>query len=156
MRMKSMVYKITRAIIAIAICWFIAYGDGSAASHCCSAVTSICSPFGVRSPLVPVSDGHCETSSSYYFNPHRSAGEVAGSVWHDSNESTTCCSAPHCAPIGFTAHPGQLPPSSPWLQASGNSVTSDSEHSASAFPHIRNTHYQSAIPIFLLTKSIIR
>jgi hypothetical protein len=150
-----MVHKITRAIIAIAICWLPAYGVGIAASHCCSAITNICSPSGVRSPLMPVIDAHCQPSPSHYLNPHRSAGEGAGSVRHDSNKPTTCCSAPPCTPIGFTAHPGQSPPSSPWLQESGNSFTSDSDHNAIAFSHIRHTRYHPTTPIFLLTKSII-
>lgn len=150
-----MVHKNTRVVIVIAICWFLAYGVVTAASHCCSAITNICSPPGVKSSLMPISDVHCQSSPSYYLNPHRLAGEDAGSVWHDSNESTACCSAPPCAAIGFTVYPGQSPPSSPWLQESGDSVTSDSVISATAFSRIRNIHYHSTTPIFLLTKSIL-
>ena len=155
MRMKSMVCKIARAITAIAICWFTAYGIGTAANHCCSPVISICSPSSVRSPLMPVSDVHCQTSPTYFSKSHRPAGEGAGLIWHDSNGPTTCCPAPHCAPIGFTAHPGQSPPYSSWLRESFNSVISDSDHSSIVFSHIRNAHNHSTIPIFLLTKSII-
>lgn len=151
-----MVHKITRTIIAIAICWFLAYGVGAAANHCCNDITNICSPSGVRSPLLPVIDVHCQPSPNHYLNPHRSAGEGAGSVWHDSNEPATCCSAPPCTPTGLTAHPGQLPPSSPTLQESGNSITNDSDHSSIAFSHIRHTLYHPSTPIFLLTKSILR
>ena len=155
-KMKSTTKKSTHAIIAIVICWFLAYGVSTAAIHCCPAITDICSPSGVRGPMMPVSDVHCQASPSYYLTAHQSAGEVAGSVWHESNEPTTCCPAPHCAPFGFTAHPGQSPPSLPWLQESGNSVTSDSDHSFTGFSHIRHTLYNSKIQIFLLTKSIIR
>jgi hypothetical protein len=150
-----MVHKNTRAIIAIAICWFLAYGVGTASSHCCSTITNICNPSGIGSPLMPVIDAHCQTSPNHYFNPHRSAGESAGLVWHDSNEPTTCCSAPPCTPIGFIAHPGQSPPPSPWMQESGNFVISASEHSSIAFSHIRHTRYHPTIQIFLLTKSIL-
>lgn len=155
-RMKSMVHKTTRVIIVIAICWFLAYGVGIAASHCCSAITNICSPSGVRGPLMPVIDAHCQPSPSHYLNPYWSEGEGAGSVCLDSNEPTTCCSAPPCIPIGFAAHPAwQLPPSSPSLQESGKSFTSESDHSSIPFSHIRHTRYHPTTPIFLLTKSII-
>ncbi len=150
-----MVYKITRAIIAIANCWFLVYGVGTAASHCCNAITNICSPSGVRSPLLSVIDAHCQPLPSHYLNPHRPAREGAGSVWHDSNEPTTCCSAPPCPPTGLTAHPEQSTPSSPTLQKSGKSFTSDSDHSSIAFSHIRHTLYHPSTPIFLLTKSIL-
>ena len=150
-----MVHKFTRAIVAIAVCWFLACGVGTVAGHCCSAVTSICSPPGVNSPLMQVRDVHCQTAPGYHLNPHPSAGEGAGSIWHESSESTTCCSAPPCTPIRFTAYPGQSPPFFPWLHASGNSFTRNSDDNAIAFSRIRHARYHPTTPIFLMTKSII-
>ena len=154
-RMKRMVHKITRVIIAIAICGFLAYGVDTAAGHCCSAITSICSPSGVRSPQRPLRDVHCQTAPGCHLNPHRSAEEGGGSIWHEFSEPTTCCTALPCTPIRFTARPGPSPPPLPWLHESGNSFTSDSDHNAIAFSRIDHARNHPTTPIFLLTKSII-
>ena len=150
-----MVHRITSAIIAIAICLFLVYGVGTAASRCCSVLISICSPSGVESPLMSTNDAQCQPSPSRYLYRHKAVGESTGSVWFNSNETTTCCPAIPCTPIGFDAHPGQLAPSSPWLQESGRFITSARNHNPIAFSQICNTFYHPTPPIFLLTKSII-
>lgn len=153
--MMSKAQKITCTLIAIAICWLIAYGVGSAAIHCCSAIINICSPSGGRSPLMPTFDAHCQPSPSHHVKQHKSENERAWSTWHDSNDATTCCSATPCEPIGFTAHSVHPQPSSPCLQVAGKALTSGGENNSIVFTHNRQNRYHPTTPIFLLTKSII-
>lgn len=150
-----MIQKITRATIALAICLLLAYGVGTAVSHSCSTVISNCTPSGVSAPLMPVIYTHCQASTSNYIDSHRSAVEGAGSELSDLKESAACCSANPCTSIEFTAHPGQLPTSSPWLQEAGCSFSSDRDSDASAAILNLHTLCHPTIPIFLLTKSII-
>lgn len=150
-----MVHKITRGVIAIAICWFIAYGVGSAASHCCSAIINTCSPSGVRSPLIPTINAHCQSSDSHHLNRQSSATEVAKTAWHGFNDPTTCCPASSCTLIGSAALPAQSTISLPWLHIAGNVYTNDGDHDTIAITQNRQTLYHPTVPIFLLTKSII-
>ncbi len=150
-----MAHKITRTAITVAICWFIAYGIGSTASHCCSATINTCGPSGVRGPLIPAIDTHCQPSPSHHLNRHRSVDVGTGSSWHDLDDHAACCPTTPCAPNSFTAIPVQSSPSSPWLQAVSNTFTIDDGHSNLEVTQNRHNRYHPTIPIFLLTKSII-
>lgn len=150
-----MVYKITRGIIAIAISLSLTYGVGTAASQCCGDIINICIPSGVRSPMMPTIDAHCQPSLSHHLNRHRSADDSAGSARIDLNDHTTCCSARPWTPIGFTAYPVQSQPSSPWFEAANKTFTKAGEYKTIALTYNLYALYRQTIPIFLVTKSII-
>lgn len=148
LKLKTMALKIIRTSIAIAICWFIAYGLGSAASHCCGAS-------GVRAPLVPANATHCQPSPSHHLNQHRSVEEGYGSSWHDFDDHATCCPTTPCAPKSFTAVPVQSSPSPTWLQAASITCTTDVGYGTFEVTQNRHNPDHPTLPIFLLTKSII-
>lgn len=153
--MKTIAYKITRTAITIAICWFIAYGIGSAVSHCCGANIKICSPSEVRGPLISANDIHSQPSQSHNLYRLASVDERAKSIWHDFDEHSACCPATPCASTCFTAITMKSSPSSTWLQAASNTSTVDYGHSTFEINQNRCKRYHPTIPIFLLTKSII-